>query len=477
MGKAKEILKFRFNKEDWHLTADTPFSPLLAKVIARQEKELEKITLSSNSVKALPAPEIIFLYRQFFSLAPKGLSALEQEFNTARKIRKLTAALSMRSENLPSIFASEHLRQFLELISKYWKDTYIKNLAIGLLKEWGNLKRNPENEMLFRPFLREKVSNYQGNKQSILRFRIHAQYFLDETGDIHLAQKILEERPDITSLLKGLFLNEGLLSSSYFSRVFFHVTRRSIQDKSLIHIYRHIASFLTHTHDPVAPKKIIPLLIQEVENDELIYLKDKVRELAFSTIGDPARKDKWSPWAEASLLEKERLRESREIINRWINKEFIHVFFERILMDPDRRDFWLDYTDSMSRVYVYGNPGQWRRLQGVESIQPYLKERFRFIKNENQGAALVIFLPDYCIIEFTDVGAIYCYQDTNPFVKRISTNRPLSNIAELKKPEMGLAINSEYHANAEGRIVHSGRWQGRLRKWLSHYPRVQMNQR
>ena len=77
------------------------------------------------------------------------------------------------------------------------------------------------------------------------------------------------------------------------------------------------------------------------------------------------------------------------------------------------------------------------------------------------------------MVEFSDIGSVYAYNLDNAVTKQVITKpRFIRNLSSLKRPSIGVLINNDGWSGKtyykEGRMSHSGYWEGRLQEWLEH---------
>ena len=89
-----------------------------------------------------------------------------------------------------------------------------------------------------------------------------------------------------------------------------------------------------------------------------------------------------------------------------------------------------------------------------------------------QTSALVLFMRDKMIVEFSDTGALYVYNQNHDMVKLVTKGmRTMTSTNDLKIPSMqALIVISDWGTTynyEEGRMTHQGYWQSRLTGWLS----------
>jgi hypothetical protein len=142
------------------------------------------------------------------------------------------------------------------------------------------------------------------------------------------------------------------------------------------------------------------------------------------------------------------------------------------VQDRDRKNFWLKYVQYVSGFKIVGSTAIKCLLQNNSKIGGmFLKHFIETNQYSSQTAALVLFIKNKMIVEFSDTGALYVYNQNHNQVKLItSRQRGLNSTNDLKIPSMQMLIEiSEWgflYLNEEGRMHHRGHWQSRLSSWL-----------
>jgi hypothetical protein len=134
MTDAKLLLNFSFDPDQFAADAKYLISLKTRECIEKATKLLTQI-VTKNPGKNSEPPDIDKVYRTFMALAPKGIEALNQEFNTRGKVRKLVYSLSYyEGDPRLSILCSEFLPLALQIIDKHWYNGMLKGLFHILLQ-------------------------------------------------------------------------------------------------------------------------------------------------------------------------------------------------------------------------------------------------------------------------------------------------------------------------------------------------------
>ena len=82
-----------------------------------------------------------------------------------------------------------------------------------------------------------------------------------------------------------------------------------------------------------------------------------------------------------------------------------------------------------------------------------------------------MYIGEYAIVEFTQVGALYAYKVGGyNYQRAFRLMNNLDKIDDLKIPSMPMLYDLDYSRFAkEGKMNHQGYWSNRMDKWLDHY--------
>jgi hypothetical protein len=164
------------------------------------------------------------------------------------------------------------------------------------------------------------------------------------------------------------------------------------------------------------------------------------------------------------------LERAREIINAALAAAVINIFFEKLCEDSKRKSFWLKHTKKIKNFKVYGSSNS-QKLMGNEVSRHVLVRHFVTIASRSNTCALVMYIGEYVIIEFTDVGALYVYKkDSSKYNLIFGKGVKVESTDDLKLPYLANLVDTDTyytHYNDEGRMVHIGHWATRMKNWLN----------
>ena len=236
----------------------------------------------------------------------------------------------------------------------------------------------------------------------------------------------------------------------------------------IIEIIDQFESLLNLHKNASRDKRLISKFIIQSNQPKFSAIQDKVKVLAFRLIGDPENSGAWLPFQ--SYTEKERLEliDGKRILNEWITKQFINVFFNVCINDERRKRFWLKYASKISSFKVYGPQFTKSLLRKDERISDFIESRYVTVQSKRDVSAFILYIGNYMIIEFSNDGFACCaYWINGRNMPKLGAR--LNSVEELRNSALPLAINSEanfFYLHDEGRLFHSGNWENKFDHWL-----------
>lgn len=354
----------------------------------------------------------------------------------------------------------------LTLLDSNWRDLFFNGLSFYCLDTWNLI--DPEFRVQTCELLRKKLQVYNDNNKKYMAMKNHANLF-DEAGPRRLCALLTQKKQNLKDAPSYFCNKSASISQSYYSDVivnFFEANQITDLDyvESVIEL-----------HDNDRTKKLVFAdLVSRVNESGDELKRTRLCKFANRILGDITLTSTWAPFMGATEKEAQKLKKAKQLVNLWFNRKIIETFFEVCVQDRDRKVFWLKYVENVSAFRIIGSTATKRLLQGDSRVNGIFQQFY--IETESrtsQTSALVLFIKDKMIVEFSDTGALYVYNHKHQKVKLITNKRRLINsTADLKIPSMNnlIEINDwgymiHYH---EGRMTHQGYWQDRLNDWMQN---------
>ncbi|RME54001.1 MAG: hypothetical protein D6795_04810, partial [Deltaproteobacteria bacterium] len=392
-------LSFSFSAASFPLAARGMIEKETERVLAEQKRRLVRISGDARDLGRPDASRMAETCRRFFLHAPLGEAAIFRAFDSRRQVRRLAWALPYRLGEEPSIAESPHLALALSLIERHWRNRLIAPLRFALLRYWRSLPR--ENGARLRALLHARGRRKLGER---------IVFFTAEAGPELAARFLLEKEVPLDRGMEYLDISDSLRDSEYFQHFLFAYTERAMKGKNPLRHAGEILDFLEGVKKrEVVRRGIAPLVVGCEALPPLAPLKGRIERLFRSEIGDPIDPVACRPWPDATPAERKRWEEACRIVKGWITQNFIERFFDKIVVDADRKAFWLRYIDAIERFKLYVNEGERYHLQHDPTLAPYFESRVGRLAGRQQNAIL-IQIDDYLFVEFAKTGdACYVY--------------------------------------------------------------------
>jgi len=391
------------------------------------------------------------------------------------ELRTLSYSLAYSEKGAVSIFESDNQLDFaLALLSSSWKPGFIIGLINCYMLNWDTTLRK-SHAQLFR-FISDKFLEYQGNRAILLAFKANWKYFEAPGGDLKLGIDMAVNNHKITEVTEFLSLPNSWINFPYFSNVI--IAYYEAKQRNLFEFISDIELILISHNSNKTSKRVISKIIIYCNSDQFAAKRNLIKNLAIKFIGDPENAALWMVFSGATENEKNDLDLARSILNQWIVSDFIALFFEICINDRRRKAFWLKYTKAVTSFKIYGSSSVKSRLAREQRIEEHIHSRFETVSGSGFVSAIVLYLKDYMLVEFSEPGfAFYAYKINN-------VNRPLANygihkIEDLRRSFMpSLATRSRRYitdVNEEGRLPHTDGelyWESIFEYWLKNVAKV-----
>jgi len=462
MPTIQDILQFHFSPTTLNQSAQKIIPQSLNALLDIRIDKLQKInnSLGSNPFPSVPAVLIPQVFRKFKNFINNSSISFDR-----RELRTLTYSLTYSERNLLNIFSNENeLEYALDVLETNWRDSFLSGLIDCLLSNWETIHRRSLEQL--EQFISKKLDYYSGNRSTLNSFKNNKRYFNTKNGDLILGDTIAKLNRPIQEATKILGVPESWFSYSYFSRVI--VTYYEKNKANILNEIDNLNDILIKNNSSITNKRLISKIIIQVNELEFASLQDKVKKIAFTQIGDPSNISKWASFDNATEGEKREINRARNILNEWITRQFINVFFNVCINDDRRKHFWLKYVSNITTFKVYGPSFTKSILKRDDRIADIIDTRFETVYSNKDVSAFILYINDYMIIEFSNDGYACCAYKINSSNKP-ALNQRLTSVDDLRNSSLPLAIQSDanyYYTSDEGRLFHNSNWESKFNHWL-----------
>ncbi|MCF8448192.1 MAG: hypothetical protein K9H61_14470 [Bacteroidia bacterium] len=462
MATTQDILQFHFSPTTLKNSAQKIISMPLSTLNEHRIDKLNKISenVGANSFSFSGNNLIPQVFKKF-----KSSIGAESRIFECRELRTLTYSLTYSERNLQAIFSNENeLKIALETMETHWRDSFLSGLIDCLLSNW-ETKRQKSLEQLEK-FITKKLDNYTGNRNTLNSFKSNKRYFNTKNGDLILGDTIAKLNKPIQEATKILGVPESWYSYSYFSRVI--VTNYERNKANIINEIDNLNEALLKNNSSITNKRLISKMLIQANQPDFATLQDKIKKIAFTQIGDPSNISSWTAFENATEAEKGEIIQGRNILNEWITRQFINVFFNVCINDDRRKRFWLKYVSNITTFKVYGPSFTKSILKRDERIAEIIDARFETVFSNKDVSAFILYIGNYMIIEFSNDGYACCaYKINSP--NKPPLNNKLNSVDDFRNSSLPLAIQSDanyYYTSDEGRLFHNSHWESKFNHWL-----------
>lgn len=440
--EVKKILDFKFNRDRVFGFAEAGFN---RESYDRNIARLKQIGDSLIEVRdALSEEEIRHLMQRLHKLWLTGAdeSAIELSLLEARSV-----GYGIDKSTEPDFIYFIH--RILEKPIN-WTPSCLKGFLHSTLRLWQDL--NPAVKEANSVFWARHAKEVEGEMSNV------AQY-ISADGPARLGSDTLLQKKSYLWVTSAVLLPTTRLNYTYFSDTliayFEDVKKRHYDD---------LKAALDLHNQSRTDKILLPRLIKESGS----FNKDLL-EIATKRIGDPFDEAKWAPFDGATADQKKALQQARRVLLGWIMQEIIRAFFDVLCHDRERKEFWSKHAHQITNFTVFGSYWSKQQVLGFLPIQSVVRH-FTTVESSVENCALAMYIGDYVIIEFTQVGALYAYRvDGTNYRQAFRRANSLSKIDDLKIPTISLLYDLDLARFAkEGKMDHRGSWAWRMNRWIDH---------
>lgn len=473
MNNISDILDFRFSQISFFEKHRNIIPNHILNNCQAQISELNAITdkLGKSLIDQKPTKGIKEVYLKFVSIC-KADKNFTGRFDK-RELKTLSYALSYKENQEASIFNSpDYLGHCFTLLRSNWRDSYLSGLLDCYLSNWGT--PNQLSFTMLATLLKEKINSHSGSRRLFQTIRSNLKYFDKDNGDIELGVSLVANKHRISEATKFLSLPDTWITYPYFYGVInsYYEKSKSQLDVNLDDIAKALEIHSSSTKATKSNKLIVSKIICHVSmaNEGI---QNRVKDMAFKLVGDPGKIAIWRPHDGAFPNDIITINKAREILNEWVTRQFINVFFERCINDLRRKRFWLRYSSNISAFKVFGPMHIKRLLKLDQRIAEYVEERFHAVDSNRDISAFMFQIGNVRMIEFSDPGfAFYAYKTNNTSAPSFA-KKYVSSVEEFRNGSMPMLVyRSGHHLYSfadEGRLSHHDgdmNWEDVFTQWI-----------
>ena len=354
----------------------------------------------------------------------------------------------------------------VELLDKHWRDLYFNGTVFYLLNSW-NLLHETYRKAVSQLVI-SKLKQYKGKNKKYLLLKNHANYF-DENGPSRMARLVSTRDHSVLSAPTLLGFKPSTISMSYYSDVIV----KYVENKDDISLEEVESLLSAHSLDRTK-KLVLSEMVLRADCSNNAFVQTQVSKLGPRLLGDITIAATWAPFPGATDDQIKTLKLAKELVNKWFVRKVIDVFFDICVQDEDRKKFWLQYSDMISHFMIAGSSSIRRELQTDSRVGELFDSLFIDTNSRYSfTAALIMYIKDRVIVEFSDYGSLYVYKRNNETISYLNSGvKKIRSVNDLKNTSLGKLVDESWYRGYytlydEGSLRHAGYWQERLTMWIN----------
>lgn len=459
-----ELFGIEFDANGYIASAKSVVTEYVVRNIKQREADIAKCSKEiSERFPTVSPPNISDLtqIKKKFALY-KSDSSLSLDFFMDKEIRSMCYFANQIANNM------EDYHILIDLIQKRWRQSFLNGLMFCLLSNWSQFEYIIVAKE-FKSFIINQLTNYSGQRQHLCTMKSNIK-FLKDGGSLELGKFILSSQQSMLDAPSIIGLKERDFGYSYFSKAiqyyFKNKTRTNIAElEEVLTLHAN-----TTTTKIVVSDKIIKA--NELQNNS--FSVNSIKRIALKLVGDPFVQANWNiigvTQDYASQIDK-----AHRILKKWMIKTYVNVAFEKLIVDEDRKQFWLRYVNFIDDIKFVGSMTHKQIIHTIP--EPELENSiqncfYNTIACRNSlKCAVAIVIKNFVFIEFSEKGnALYVY-DNDKMLQRIESNS-VFRVDDLKETSMNwLTIPNYYYYRYQdlpstGRFPHTTGWQRKLSTWF-----------
>lgn len=384
---------------------------------------------------------------------------------TSKEKRVLTLIPAVLLERIYNAPMSE-FKRILQIISEFSspRRLIISFVKTALNNYWTNYDYSIE---LIRNSL--EVQNKNGNL-NLFKLEFLSELLRRDSTNKH-SQLILKIE-DFSQLNSILGIPLGWTKTEYHSLVLGKYILKSTDFKNEYEYSRELVHSITRNYQKsfIGSLYLISTLI--VTGEKIDSIQTSLKRLALDQIGDPSNTPRWTQLQSYNDDQQKVIVKARELLNFWITRDFLTLFFEKCLNDVRRKRFWLQYAKRIKDFKVYTTPELKRDLLKDPRIRG-LNSRIK-VFGYGRISAIVMNTGKHDLVEFSDDGwAFRAYLSDNEKWRKVLDQRFIESAELLRSVRLPMAVRrragSYYDWKKSGTLHHRDatyKWESTFKSWL-----------
>ncbi len=477
MQSTKEILKWHFNPTDIRNRGSRVITNDTKNRLDISIQHLKKISERLPAGSQLPPRKLIKdIYWRFHTNKNKDYSYL-LSLHSKKDARVLIWALTYRdNNNVQPILFSDEFEIAVKIILDKWRDSFIISLWHILIKNWIGLLDFRDQRSILVKVLNRKSNQYNKTRNDIKSIASNINLFNKSNSPDDYAKVLFEKKILIHEAYHLINQKESVLvDNEYFSLVLEqyinHLNKSAIgkvKKEMLLSVYQFLVKHNSQRTTLIA----CSLVLNSSKFNKYIEI---VKRQSIKMIGDPIEIRHWR-FSGLNSQQELIIENARKKLNILLNENFIRIFFEKLVQDDRRKNFWLKFIDKIEDIRFSGNRRNYYYLKKIESVSEHVDSRYKITARNQDTCAIIIYSKNYVFVEFTDVGALYIYKQQN-FKVNLNSISSMADLKTLSRNTLACGVSSResyyystsYYTNPEGRITHQGDWESRVNAWMKEY--------
>ncbi|MBQ3945699.1 MAG: hypothetical protein II670_08840, partial [Alphaproteobacteria bacterium] len=331
--------------------------------------------------------------------------------------------------------SKEDYRILIDLIQKRWRQSFLNGLIFCLLTNWSQFESNIITAE-FKSFIINQLANYDGKRQHLCIMKSNIQ-FLKDGGSLALGQFILSNQHIILDAPSILGLKKRDFGYSYFSKViqYYYKSTSGINPSELEEVLTLHAN--NNTNKIVISDKIVKA--DNLQNGLQAALA--IKRIALKLIGDPFIRANWNTFGIDQNYASQ-ISLAHSILKRWLIKSYITIAFDKLIVDQERKVFWLKCADrfNIDDIKIVGSYQHKSIISSNLELKEALINCFHLQSSNSDTCAVAIQIKDYYFFEFSMKGnACYVYNNDR---KMKMIEHGIRKVDELKETGLPMLIES-----------------------------------